>query len=143
MWAYPPARLGRVPCGHARDSRPRAPSGPAPVPLLFSCVARLLHIWRGVLVVRQDTYVVPATKRAYASWCVSWWPCGSPCRMAIGGRSVLAVFPPPKQRQLALLGIEAHERPDNCFLHQYLVFRLPSIELPARDPRGIALLAQR
>jgi hypothetical protein len=48
----------------------------------------------------------------------------------------------PEQGQLTLLGIEAHQRPDNLFLYQDLVFRIPSVELPALNPLGVALLPE-
>ena len=47
-----------------------------------------------------------------------------------------------EQRELALLGIETHQRADNLLHHCNLVLRVASIELAALDPRGIALLPQ-
>ena len=47
-----------------------------------------------------------------------------------------------KQRHLPLLGIEPHERPDDCLHDADLVARVASIELPGLDPGGVALPSQ-
>ena len=38
-----------------------------------------------------------------------------------------------EEGELALLGIEAHQRADNCFHHQELVLRITSVQFPALD----------
>jgi hypothetical protein len=46
------------------------------------------------------------------------------------------------ERELALLGIEAHQRAHNCLQAEDLVLGIPGIELATLDPLRVALLPQ-
>ena len=69
-------------------------------------------------------------------------------RAVLGALTSPAPLPTPTlcpritQGQLALLWSEAHACADDFLLHQALILRLTSIELPMLHPRGIALLPQ-
>ena len=49
---------------------------------------------------------------------------------------------PSLKQQLPLLGIEAHQRAHDFFLHEDPVRRIASVERAARAPLRVALLAQ-
>src|SRR5215211_1514196 len=59
-----------------------------------------------------------------------------------GAGGILHLCPRAKQRELALLSIEAHQRPDNLLHHVQLVCGITGVKLATCDPRGVALPPQ-